>query len=567
MKRIVSLILTFLMITAVFAASVSFNAGLAGDCNDDGYVDNKDVVVLFRFVSGNKDGAIEDNCDYNGDGAIDNKDVVALFRAVSGTGQQTGFEEFVVTPDQSATLSASRVFGRYMVLQRNKPIKVWGFSNKDGAKIRGTFMGEETRGEVKDGKWEITFSAKEATAEAQTLTVEDSCGNKIEFTDVLVGDVWLVGGQSNAEAIAGQLPKAGADISADGTKPLRLFHQSADDVINNRSIAKDPCEDVIVAKRKWMKSNRQGATAFSLLGWFVGEKLIDECGVPIGFISVAASGANMKELMPKEVASSFGYTTGGTVGLSEYYNGLTHPFLKLQFTGMVFFQGESDSSAGADSYANNYARNFEALMNELRSRWGFDFPIYNVQLSDYTSQSVSGFPLVGVVRAQQYKAYKNMTGVRLIPSYDLGADESDANYLHSPYKKALGYRIADLILADVYGVGSADAALAPEPVSVKVVSRNNDMKTVEIKFANVGDGLVSQAGGNTFNGCVYGSNSSPKSVTKVSGKITAKDTVQITVSGKATYAGYACAAHVADSDVQLLNSYGLPVLAFYLPIQ
>ncbi len=565
MKRIVSLVLSFLMITAVFAASGVFNAGLAGDCNGDGYVDNKDVVVLFRFVSGNKDGAIEDNCDYNGDGEINNKDVTALFRAISGSGSDN--KEFNITPDNTAELAVSRVFGKYMVLQRNKPIKVWGTSNKNGAKIRGTFMGEEKRGTVKDGKWEITFSAKKATADARTMKIEDSCGNVIEFTDVLVGDVWLIGGQSNAEAIAGQLPEAAADIVADAKKPLRLFHQSADDVIHNRSIAKQPCEDVIVEKRKWMKSNRQGATSISLLGWFVGDKLSSESGVPIGIISVAASGANLKELMPKEVADSFGYTTGGTVGVSEYYNGLIHPFLKLQFTGMVFFQGESDGGKGSNSYTNNYARNFEALMTELRHRWGFDFPIYNIQLSDYTSQSVSGFPLIGAVRAQQYKAYKNMTGIRLIPSYDLGSEEGCANYLHPARKKDLGYRVADLILADMYGKGSAEAALAPEPVSVKVVSRSNDQKTVEIKFTNVGDGLVSETGGKTFNGCVYGLNSDCSSVTKVSGKITSKDTVQITVSGKATYAGYACAAHVADGDVQLINSYGLPALAFYLPIQ
>ena len=84
MKRAISLLLSIVMITSVLVLSGTVTAGLAGDCNGDGNVDNKDVVVLFRFVSGNKAGAVEDNCDYNGDGEINNKDVVFLFRYVSG---------------------------------------------------------------------------------------------------------------------------------------------------------------------------------------------------------------------------------------------------------------------------------------------------------------------------------------------------------------------------------------------------------------------------------------------------------------------------------------------------
>ena len=54
-----------------------------GDINKDGYVDNKDVVLLFRFVSGSDQTVDETLCDFNEDGTVDNKDVVALFRYVS----------------------------------------------------------------------------------------------------------------------------------------------------------------------------------------------------------------------------------------------------------------------------------------------------------------------------------------------------------------------------------------------------------------------------------------------------------------------------------------------------
>ena len=53
-----------------------------GDFNGDGEVNNKDVVTLFRYVSGNTEGA-DLKYDFNGDGGVNNKDVVSLFRAVS----------------------------------------------------------------------------------------------------------------------------------------------------------------------------------------------------------------------------------------------------------------------------------------------------------------------------------------------------------------------------------------------------------------------------------------------------------------------------------------------------
>ena len=55
-----------------------------GDINGDGSVDNKDVVTLFRYVSGGNPEVNTKALDCNGDGSVDNKDVVAIFRFVSG---------------------------------------------------------------------------------------------------------------------------------------------------------------------------------------------------------------------------------------------------------------------------------------------------------------------------------------------------------------------------------------------------------------------------------------------------------------------------------------------------
>ncbi len=68
--------------TAVYSQTEK-SVKVKGDCNGDGDVNNKDVVALFRYVSGSDKVEDESVYDFNGDGAVDNKDVVALFRFVS----------------------------------------------------------------------------------------------------------------------------------------------------------------------------------------------------------------------------------------------------------------------------------------------------------------------------------------------------------------------------------------------------------------------------------------------------------------------------------------------------
>ena len=575
-----------LLVTAVIlAASVLLCTGvtaviLFGDAYEDGVIDNKDVVYLFRYVSGSTENVCAKNCDYNNDGTVNNKDVAALFRALSGTGEipyvtkeEPG--EFTVIPDSSASLSVSHVFGSYMVIQRDAEIKVWGTSNKNGAKIRATFMGEEARGVVSNGKWEITFSPKSATRSAQDLVIEDSCGNKIEFNEILVGDVWLINGQSNAEQPNTDAFELMMKVVDNPGKPLRLFQEGALYVIQNTAVGSSPSEDTVNQDEwYWRKANRYGAFTASALGWHFGNTLVDKTGIPIGIVSIAASGATITELMPAELNASLGYTNSNVytnVGISTFYNALTHPFLKMKFTGMIYFQGESET--GSDTSAANYKRDFEAYMTELRSRWGFDFPIYNVQLCDYTSKAETeyGWSNVGYIRAQQYSAYTEMTGIRLVPSYDLGADEGYGNYAHSPYKEELADRVAKLALADIYGIGTADEALAPEPVSVTVVNSSSSSRTINVKFKNVGDGLTTTNNSTTVKGFTYGRNASPKSCTAVSATIISNDTVQMTVSRNyvstyCKYIGYACKNNVPKTDAKLINSYGIPALAFWLPI-
>ena len=133
---------------------------------------------------------------------------------------------------------------------------------------------------------------------------------------------------------------------------------------------------------------------------------------------------------------------------------------------------------------------------------------------------------------------------------------------------------ADLVLAEIYNVGELEKALIPEPEEITVTSQTSSTMVISVKFKNVGEGLKTTDGSDTFTGFSYGRTQRPgtAAITDVEGKIISKDTVQITVeknkvSTFCKYIGYACQAHIAKDNVKLVNSYGLPVLAFYLPIK
>jgi hypothetical protein len=95
-------------------------------------------------------------------------------------------------------LQLSRVFNDHMVLQRDTKVTVWGWANA-GEKVAVEFAGQtESATAATDGSWQVVLDPMSASANGRTLTVSAAASNqKLEIKDVLVGEVWLLGGQSN----------------------------------------------------------------------------------------------------------------------------------------------------------------------------------------------------------------------------------------------------------------------------------------------------------------------------------------------------------------------------------
>ena len=103
-----------------------------------------------------------------------------------------------------ADVSLAPLFSDHAVLQRDKPIPVWGRADA-GEKIVVTFAGQSQQTTAGgDGRWIVYLDALSARGEGAELTVSGK--NVVIVRDIVVGEVWLCSGQSNMEFTVGPRP-------------------------------------------------------------------------------------------------------------------------------------------------------------------------------------------------------------------------------------------------------------------------------------------------------------------------------------------------------------------------
>ena len=368
-----------------------------------------------------------------------------------------------VTITENIKAVVSGVFSSNMVLQRNQPIPVWGWSEA-GTTVTGTFAGTTATAVADEsGYWKLIFPAQSANAVGQTMTISTASNQITVFDNILIGDVYIVNGQSNAELAVNRTSAHLDNAGKEAIKELfrydnniRLFHQIKAGVVERTDLWAEPQKDVINEDWQWtVAAENDNFWLFSAMGMYFAKNIRESLSedVPIGLIQTAAGGAFLDEIMPNELNQQFGYTGSHTVTTGGYYNTMMNPFVGYPIAGMLFFQGESNNYMTAETYARDLA----AYITELRTRWGIDFNFYNVQLSSYGQYQVDNniWPYLSVVRNEQYQLLNTLDNYYLTVSMDRGyAGEVDVggtqDYMHPKDKKTLGERIAKQALAVYY---------------------------------------------------------------------------------------------------------------------
>ena len=172
-----------------------------------------------------------------------------------------------------AKVSLPQLFQSGMVLQRGKQIPVWGkaepgelvslrFNNKQYATTAGI-----------DGQWHINLPKMKAGG-PYTMTVGDEV-----ITNILIGDVWLLSGQSNIDVTIERVyPQYTKDIDTYENADIRLFR------VPNETDAHGARTDINPATINWKPVNKQNAWLFSAVGYFLGRRMYEQTGVPQGII-------------------------------------------------------------------------------------------------------------------------------------------------------------------------------------------------------------------------------------------------------------------------------------------
>jgi sialate O-acetylesterase len=168
-----------------------------------------------------------------------------------------------------------RFVGDAMVLQRDAPIRLWGWAD-NGEKVTVRFLNQSVSTKAgTDGKWRLTLSPV-AAGGPYPLRIEGK--NTIVLNDVLVGDVWLCGGQSNMGwQLAWSVDNHLAEIAAAQYPGIRLLKVK-------ETLSYQPLDD-IQTEKGWQPCTPQTVGSFSAVAYFFGRELYRKYGVPVGLIS------------------------------------------------------------------------------------------------------------------------------------------------------------------------------------------------------------------------------------------------------------------------------------------
>ncbi|MFL6468667.1 MAG: sialate O-acetylesterase [Pyrinomonadaceae bacterium] len=417
-----------------------------------------------------------------------------------------------------AEVALPDVIASSMVLQQKQVTPIWGTAEPGEAvivtfgKIKKTVVADAS------GKWRVDFGKLSANLSPQMMTIAGR--NTIVLKDILVGEVWLVAGQSNMQRLLRETDNGDAVQAAANHPNIRLFNVS-------RQIAFKHTPGKLA---EWAACTPESVKEFSAAGYYFGVELEKELKVPIGLINSSYGGSQAEAWTPVEylLASpdlkatvertktwdearprvrveydaaikkwredsdkqrAAGVRPSPSPGvpdaLREYriassiYDGMIAPLIPFAIKGAIWYQGESN-----EARAEQYNILLPTMIRSWRERWGEgNFPFGIVQLPNYRrindkpEESAWSF-----VREAQRRTAATIPHTGLIVTIDIG----EASDIHPKNKLDVGKRMARWAFKDVYGRNLVNAPL--------LVRADEKEGKVILTYGDVGAGLRIRSG-------------------------------------------------------------------------
>jgi sialate O-acetylesterase len=366
------------------------------------------------------------------------------------------------------TLKFASPFTDHMVIQRGKPVQVWGSATRSSNVTVKLADDQASTTTGDDGIWHATL--KPLTAGGPFTLTASAGSDSATVSDVLIGDVWLCSGQSNMQFSLKECD--GADAVASVPHPnLRLGKVGQAWTATPQT----------TSKIRWAAASPGEAKDFSAVAYTFAHELESDpamANVPIGILEDCLGGTVVESWLPKQSLASFDpkelQSSMFGIGPTLLYNAMIAPLGQTQYTGVIWYQGEGNAGEPV-----RYAKLLPLLFQTWREQFHDpNLPFLIVQLPDYA-------PDWGGVYWQWIRE-SEANAVAATPNTTLAVtiNTNDGWNLHPQGKYEIGRRLALLARQQVYKekiVGSG-----PKFKSVKV-----DGSTLVVSFDTDGDGLTS----------------------------------------------------------------------------
>ena len=173
----------------------------------------------------------------------------------------------------NAKISMPKLFQSGMVLQRGKAIPVWGKAAA-GETVTIRFNKKEYQIVAdSNGKWQVNLPKMKAGGPYKM------CVNDLVIDDIMIGDVWLLSGQSNIDVTIERVyPKYTDEIDNFENSQIRMFR------VQNETSTHGVKDDIRATSINWKPVNKQNAWLFSAAGYFLGKRMYEKNKVAQGVI-------------------------------------------------------------------------------------------------------------------------------------------------------------------------------------------------------------------------------------------------------------------------------------------
>jgi sialate O-acetylesterase len=394
---------------------------------------------------------------------------------------------------RAANLECSGIFTDHMVLQREKPVAIWGWADANET-VTVEFNGQKkTTKAGANGKWMLKLDAMKANANSQKLVIKGSTHStdpakprQCVFDDVLVGEVWLGSGQSNMSLQVARCLNPDQEKAAANYPLIREFGEKS----LSHDKAKDNC------KGKWTVCSPETVSNYSAALYFMARELHNELKVPVGIIQSSVGGTPIenwidvntqlavpelketteakvkswkafdevkakakyeKELADWNAAKEQAKAEGkpepttkapadpiakrkGSGGPGELFNGKIAGLIPYTMRGMIWYQGEANAHSA--ERGKLYQTQLPTLVKDWRKLWNEELPFCWAQLPNF-ERSDANWPWL---REAQLKSL-SLPNTGMITTMDIGEKDD----IHPKNKQEIGRRFALWALNSVYG--------------------------------------------------------------------------------------------------------------------